>query len=219
MSHLSLLVYDIYDPDEPPSSLGCNARLSELGHRKRHEDVVAPDPDDQRTNTTTLRLTMLRSIQPGQVLVPTTWGFPFHEVCWRILEKACLPDSVPIQLLFDVCRSFPILFGTLIWGHGYGGLYLDGKAGDMKVGLGPGEEVPWGLTKEFRNTWVHRDDPLDIPPLQAIFEQQGPVGGTATSRPALSLVCTEPVHEDPFNRFSVEILQSILLYPPLMWSP
>jgi len=52
------------------------------------------------------------------------YGFPFHEACWSLLEKAYSPELVPYKALFEVCRSlpFPSAGTTLSWGHDFGGL-------------------------------------------------------------------------------------------------
>lgn len=52
------------------------------------------------------------------------WGFPFHEACWTLLEVALAPKPIPLQRLYDVCRSFPIPDTEFApnWGHYYGGL-------------------------------------------------------------------------------------------------
>ncbi|KUJ14064.1 F-box domain-containing protein [Mollisia scopiformis] len=54
------------------------------------------------------------------------YGFPFHEACWSLLEKAHSPESIPCKALFEVCRSLPFPSeGTgLSWGHDFEGLVL-----------------------------------------------------------------------------------------------
>lgn len=51
-------------------------------------------------------------------------GFPFHEACWSLLEKALCPKPVPQQHLYEVCCSLPFSrrLGCLTWGHYFGGL-------------------------------------------------------------------------------------------------
>jgi hypothetical protein len=66
------------------------------------------------------------------------WGFPFHAACWDILVEACSPDDLDIQVLFDLCRSFPLQLGILNWGHDYGGVV---RYETTSPGLGAGEEL------------------------------------------------------------------------------
>ena len=61
-----------------------------------------------------------------QLPVNGRYGFPFHEACWSLLERAYSPETIPCEVLFEVCRSLPIpLEGSGIsWGHDFGGLLL-----------------------------------------------------------------------------------------------
>ncbi|KAH9216177.1 hypothetical protein DL95DRAFT_498506 [Leptodontidium sp. 2 PMI_412] len=54
------------------------------------------------------------------------YGFPFHEACWSLLEKAHFPEPIPCKALFEICRSLPFPSeGTgLSWGHDFEGLLL-----------------------------------------------------------------------------------------------
>ncbi|KAH0538229.1 hypothetical protein FGG08_005148 [Glutinoglossum americanum] len=53
-------------------------------------------------------------------------GFVLHDACWRLLQKASEPDSIPFERLLEVCRSlpFPLRGIGVCWGHDYGGLTL-----------------------------------------------------------------------------------------------
>ncbi|KAF2970831.1 hypothetical protein GQX73_g2783 [Xylaria multiplex] len=52
------------------------------------------------------------------------YGFPLHEACWSLLEKAYSPEPVPRETLFRVYSSlpFPSLGRGLSWGDSHGGL-------------------------------------------------------------------------------------------------
>lgn len=52
------------------------------------------------------------------------YGFPFHEACWSLLERAYGSEAIPKERLFEVCRSLPVSarIGGVTWGHNYGGL-------------------------------------------------------------------------------------------------
>ncbi|RDL38788.1 uncharacterized protein BP5553_03128 [Venustampulla echinocandica] len=98
------------------------------------------------------------------------YGFPFHEACWSLLEKAYSPEPIPCKALFEICRSLPSPSkGTgLSWGHDSGGLILvdnqdrypwedrfvdtERRGGDCAPGLAP------------------RSDPYHVPEiLQVLF--------------------------------------------------
>jgi hypothetical protein len=66
---------------------------------------------------------------------PYAWGFPFHVSCWEHLSRVfpvrkkasksasrfeddSTSDSI-LQLLFSLCRVFPISRGAVAWGHNY----------------------------------------------------------------------------------------------------
>ena len=51
-------------------------------------------------------------------------GFILHDACWRLLEKACEPGTVPLGRLLSMCESlpFPLRTGGVCWGHDYGQL-------------------------------------------------------------------------------------------------
>ncbi|CAH0054083.1 unnamed protein product [Clonostachys solani] len=51
------------------------------------------------------------------------YGFPAHENCWSLLQKAYSPAPVPYDMIFNVCKSLegPQPHRILDWGHDYGG--------------------------------------------------------------------------------------------------
>ncbi|VUC20212.1 unnamed protein product [Clonostachys rosea] len=49
-------------------------------------------------------------------------GFVLHSHCYYILSMANGPAPVPIQRMFNVCSSLPIVDNLLNWGRGYRGL-------------------------------------------------------------------------------------------------
>ena len=106
------------------------ARLSGLGCRQQYHDVVQASPladHDPESEPTGIYL-MPSSFGAPSLAVPSddagpsVWGFPFHAACWDILVEACSPEELDIQVLFDLCRSFPLQLGILNWGHDYGGV-------------------------------------------------------------------------------------------------
>ncbi|VUC35886.1 unnamed protein product [Clonostachys rosea] len=67
------------------------------------------------------------------------YGFPMHQNCWSLLEKAYAPHSVPKETLFNTCKS---LEGRdhnpwiLDWGHEYEGaarIVFDGVASRRSI--------------------------------------------------------------------------------------
>ena len=66
-----------------------------------------------------LGLTHARVTDPGS---PRFRGFPFHAPCWEILAAARPSARDDVQAIFDVCRSTPIDWGLMQFGHDYGGI-------------------------------------------------------------------------------------------------
>lgn len=50
-------------------------------------------------------------------------GFIFHEACWSLLEEASHPATVPLERLYQVCKSLPVplYYEGVSWGHDYAG--------------------------------------------------------------------------------------------------
>ncbi len=59
-----------------------------------------------------------------EVAAAYTWGFLFHDACWRLLEQACAPDAIDVGALWRILISVPCCGDVPNWGHTYGGLFL-----------------------------------------------------------------------------------------------
>jgi hypothetical protein len=61
--------------------------------------------------------------------IPTKSGYPIHNSCWDILTRVCANATVPPdpQAILDLCRSFPLDWDCISWGHDYGGVKLHRK--------------------------------------------------------------------------------------------
>ncbi|OAQ95625.1 hypothetical protein LLEC1_03640 [Akanthomyces lecanii] len=92
------------------------------------------------------------------------WGFPCHEACWSLLEVALAPQPVPLERLFDLCKSFPIPESQFCpeWGHYYGGLNR-GHSDDGRC-----VEVSGIFTEHHRLcvTEVTKCNPFNVPEIQ-----------------------------------------------------
>ncbi|KAK2750687.1 hypothetical protein FQN57_002760 [Myotisia sp. PD_48] len=91
-------------------------------------------------------------------------GFILHDPCWRLLQKAFEPETVPLDRLYSVCKSLPSpLRGVgVCWGHDYGGL----NAIDYQ------KHYPWEdrLTDKYYVFETYADkNPYDVPELDAKF--------------------------------------------------
>ena len=110
------------------------------------------------------------------------YGFPFHEACWSLLEKAYFPTPIPGKALFDVCRSlpFPLEGSGVNWGHDFGGLVLADNL----------NRYPWEDRFEDRARYsapclAARKDPYHVPEIQQLLHED------PQAPPALS--SSEPV--------------------------
>lgn len=104
------------------------------------------------------------------------YGFVSHENCWRMLEETYSPHPVPLEALFDVCRSMSTLDGeTLDWLHYYEGVLED-------LGNPPSDRA-WirDVERSLRPPDFVKCDPgspIDIQELTAKGGAQIPPGGT-----------------------------------------
>lgn len=125
-------------------------------------------------------------------------GFPIHESCWAVMAGAFHPESVDLQQFFDICRSLPVGYGRLNWGHDYGGLLRS--------------YIPcpgWDL--EFINEaldYRHFHDPLDVQPLEELA-----AAGAAAYEPA-NIYNRGQDSSDPFAQFPKEVLELIFVHLP-----
>ncbi len=124
------------------------------------------------------------------------YGFPFHETCWSLLEKACYPGPVPQKNLFEVCRSLPYPSqGTGVsWGHGFGGLVSTDN-----------NRYPWEDRFVDRDLPFARNDPLYVPEIQQLPYED------ARELAIPELVSTKA---DCFAKLPAEILNAISVYLP-----
>ncbi|KAI5458702.1 F-box domain-containing protein [Mariannaea sp. PMI_226] len=111
----------------------------------------------------------------GQFPRNDRYGFPFHESCWSLLEKAYSPQHVPHKALFEVCRSLPFPPGGngLSWGCDFDGLLLN-----KDVDRYPWENHSTTFSNRFHDARV---DPYCVPELHQLPSQ------TPETPPALSL--------------------------------
>ncbi|KAK0104410.1 hypothetical protein ONS95_004704 [Cadophora gregata] len=93
------------------------------------------------------------------------YGFPFHEACWSLLEKAHSPEGIPCRAFFDICRSLPFPSeGTGIsWGHDFEGLVLvDNQNRYPWEDRFVNRDYHWALSLGAKN------DPYHVPEIQQL---------------------------------------------------
>ncbi|KAK4155082.1 hypothetical protein C8A00DRAFT_13823 [Chaetomidium leptoderma] len=199
----------IYASEEEPLV----ARLSGLGLRQQFADVVRLCPTATHSESGPVDIWLMRtdlsstSLAAHPAADPSIWGFPFHAACWRIMEKVCSPGTPDVQSAFDLCRSFPVQLGIMNWGHDYGG-----SVGYhyKPAGLAPGEELQFVYPI---NTGSQCRDPLDIPEIRDVFEDQDRDNfDRGPAIPPQRHITTG--YQDDFSRLPIEILQLILIYLP-----
>ncbi|RYP41062.1 hypothetical protein DL767_001223 [Monosporascus sp. MG133] len=100
-----------------------------------------------------------------QTCYTQAWGFQFHDACWRLLERACAPDTVDVATLWRVLLSVPCARDLPNWAHNYGCLFLVRGAVSKKnprtgqramMRIGTGEEAT------SRASSSHTESPVSI---------------------------------------------------------
>lgn len=93
------------------------------------------------------------------------YGFPFHNVCWSLLESVYGSRQVPWDTLFDVCISMIMVHNKrmLDWGHDYEGILCN---------------------RRYHNSWTRSADPSYRQPTFAHHDPSSPlkVGDLPTER-------------------------------------
>ncbi|KAH7027798.1 uncharacterized protein B0I36DRAFT_143622 [Microdochium trichocladiopsis] len=169
-----------------------NPQLSGIGFH-RHDDaaqLATPVPRDagRRFNDPDLNplsdFVHIRGIRPPPVDISEaeqaeySWGFVFHDACWRLLEQASAGSgcgrgddrtgegstAVDIRALWRILQSVPCAYDLPNWGHNYGGLYL-GVAKDQARG------EHFVLLSSNSNLVIPStySDPFRVPELQTIM--------------------------------------------------
>ncbi|CAH0051498.1 unnamed protein product [Clonostachys solani] len=133
----------------------------------------------------------------------TVWGFPLHDCCWHLLRlnDPEVPEYAAVQSLFDICRSQPIQHETMDWGHDYAGL-LEYELAPTAVC--PGESAVLRGRSLIGETQL--PDPINVPELQSILEQNG----LELTSDQSSQLASSKISQDPFAIFPHEILVYIL---------
>ncbi|CAH0024643.1 unnamed protein product [Clonostachys rhizophaga] len=134
----------------------------------------------------------------------TVWGFPLHDCCWHLLRlnDPEVPEHVAVQNLFDLCRSQPVQqHKTMDWGHDYAGLLAYELAPTAAC---PGESAILSRRPLIGET--HLPDPINIPELQSVLDQECLELASDHS----SQLVSSNISQDPFAIFPHEILVEIL---------
>ena len=109
----------------PRSRLSIETFLPAIGLQELPRVFISPSPDGHpMPDDGLLKTWPMRSRfdEPNPQLEETrTWGFPLHDLCWRILASVRPESEINVQFLFDIFRSFPIQDDIINFGHDYGG--------------------------------------------------------------------------------------------------
>ncbi|KAH9986270.1 hypothetical protein F4779DRAFT_305655 [Xylariaceae sp. FL0662B] len=137
------------------------------------------------------------SVQIGvfrQMPVNGRHGFPFHEACWSLLEKAYSPRPIPQRRLFEVCHSLPYStrLDCLTWDHDFGGLISADN-----------DHYPWEDLFVDQELAFARNNPYHVPEIQQLPYE-------APTSPDISEVVAKSA--DIFTKVPPEIIASISLH-------
>ncbi len=139
---------------------------------------------------------------------PPAWGFPYHTACWRVMTEVCVDGGPDPQLLFDLCRSFPVQLGITNWGRDYGGSIC---YEERPSGLAPGEEAQ--ILGPVSNA-IYQHDPLEIPEIHHVFKSRSEVESGPDPPNPPHVTQGTLGYRDGFSQLPTEILQDILTYLP-----
>ncbi|KAJ2992751.1 hypothetical protein NUW58_g2060 [Xylaria curta] len=200
-----------------PHKNSASASLSRRGQRLQTVDdtISIISPEEQQIDVV---ITLMRcSWRTSNPFVPydantdtSAWGFPFHCSCWELLKATSPTKDVNVQSLFDLCRSFPVLSGSLDFGHDYGGLYCRRHYHGFYPPF-PGEETRLSGKCNTSNP-IYQDhflDPMDISFLGKIVEDREPLRNSPSPPPSIPKI---EFADDPFGILPVEIIQCIFPY-------
>lgn len=139
---------------------------------RRGETLVAPCDENKRYDDYGYRASERDEFSSMCTLHDDSkTGYVFHESCWKLLKTLLYPSPVPIQTLYNICRSCPIP------NPGYVELGLDYWGLAKK---NPALPYPWEgfhilrrLIPEQgrRNIMGWKCDPFDIPELQSLLDE------------------------------------------------
>jgi hypothetical protein len=196
-------------------------RLSGLACRREAAGVnYLPAQSHQRFDDSRLDPQSLITIHHVSPLEPDapevekeahTWGYQFHDSCWKLLEQACAPRPVDLKALWRILLSVPHVGDIPNWGHNYGGLYRSSR----RVYDEEGRFFYLGSPSGLLIPSVYHD-PFRIPELDARLARRpvktdDKLPKDENSRP-ITASPTASADADPFSRLPVEIREMILIH-------
>ncbi|KAI0877223.1 hypothetical protein GGS24DRAFT_161452 [Hypoxylon argillaceum] len=196
-------------------------RLSGLAHYRKEDDTHSLPPEaHQRFDDVHLdpqSLITIRGVSPPDPDLPEaekevySWGFRFHDACWRLVEQANVPEPINLTMLWRILRSVPHSSLLPLWGHNFGGLYL-GRRRDHHSGnfllLG-------GVSNLMIPSAYY--DPFDVPELKtrlALIRIINTDSATPIYEKAqpITLLSAMPAGFDPFSKLPTELREMVLTY-------
>lgn len=199
-------------------------RLSGLARYQGHDDdphmnYLPPEAhqrfDDPRLDP--VSLIHIRGVSPPGSEMPESqretdaWGFRFHDSCWRLLEQACAPRPVDLEMLWRILRSVPHSLGLPFWGHNFGGLYISTRRDRYN-----GTRI--ALLGGFSSLMIPSAyyDPFEVPELRTRLAQMRIQADSAVppneNVPPVTPSPASPDSVDPFWVLPVELRDLILAF-------
>ncbi|KAH9909772.1 F-box domain-containing protein [Xylariomycetidae sp. FL2044] len=136
------------------------------------------------------------------------YGFVFHDACWCLLREASPAKAIPLDRLYDVLRSLPIVTSDDVdgvdWGHDYGGPPEKGS------GLFPWEVGHLRTDETVEHDIVWSANPYQVTELeQLITEAPNPL-------PCIVLTTSGVLQTemDPFSGLPYELCAAIAMTLP-----
>lgn len=141
-----------------------------------------------------------------QLIQEDSWGFPFHDACWEILNLARPGIQIDVQALFDIIWCYPHQDYMINFGHDYGGdAWYQWHPGTLPGGL----ELPL-VQGDAEHKFFN---PLELPELHRFLNESCNDRGSSCDSVPYGFQAANG-GEDPFSRLPEEILQYILQYLP-----
>ncbi|KAK4665138.1 uncharacterized protein QC763_511110 [Podospora pseudopauciseta] len=137
------------------------------------------------------------------------FGFPVHNICWKLLEEAIYPSPVPIERLFDVLKSF-------VWPS----LCVDGRLDwrwreiSQSAECSSKDSFPWDITANASTANVppFTSDPYFVDLHEILSERYGVYDVPLVPDNLLSGLVSG---NDPFLSLPEELCSVIACYLPL----
>ncbi|KAF4974482.1 hypothetical protein FZEAL_8620 [Fusarium zealandicum] len=159
-------------------------------------------------------LQLINSLLPDFIMCFKPWRYTLGNEKFVLVELSVdnkvgniqFQDQSAVQALFDICRSQPVQWGVVNWGHDYGGLV--GYDVDVE-NLFPGQEAK--LRNEWPTDTAQTTDPMDISHLSHLVSRRADNHSANGHNTEFELEPRTPTSRDTFHRLPHEILLDIIV--------